>query len=181
MSDQLAKRGRALETAFFARRDNELLAALRQKLDAEALGELTGIQNVEVLGSLNELGVSGETMAALGLAPLVEVAWADGRIDSEEKDAVLTAAHASGIKPGSAPYTLLLEWLDSQPGPELRQGWKEYIADLATSMDAESMETLRTSLVGRAEAVAQAAGGILGIQAISTLEREVLADLESAF
>ena len=181
MADQLAKRGRALEKAFFAKRDNELLEALQKQMDAEALGELTGIDNPDDTGKLCDLGIGGETLAALGLAPLVEVAWADGRMEPNEKDAIVVAAHASGIKPGSASYDLLQQWLESKPGPELREGWKEYIACLASTMDVDTMMAIETSVLGRAETVAKSAGGVLGIQAISTSEQAVLTDLKSAF
>jgi hypothetical protein len=39
--------------------------------------------------------------------PLVEVAWADGKLDRSERDAILAAAVAEGIAKGSPAYEIL--------------------------------------------------------------------------
>ena len=49
-----------------------------------------------VLEKLANFGMDASTLAALSLAPLVLVAWADGEVDAKERDAVLAAAAEVG-------------------------------------------------------------------------------------
>lgn len=183
--DSLKDRKRALEEAFFAKYNAKLLADLKQR-DAhrarkEALSEASGIQDEELINRLVELNIESETLAALSLIPLVEVAWADGSMDDRERKAVLQAAEEQGIHPGTPSFELLQRWLDRIPDRAILGAWKEYISDLAESMSSEDRERLREHLLQRARKVASAAGGFLGFDKISEREESVLADLESAF
>ena len=63
--------------------DPERLDTLRQ---ADSSGTL--------VARLVEIGIRSDTLAALCLIPLVEVAWADGRLDPPEREALLAAAAA---------------------------------------------------------------------------------------
>src|SRR3954468_15849496 len=106
MSDALGDRRKELEEAFFAKQNKQLvdkLKADKQKtLTKQAIQETTGISNDEVLERLVSLNLTGETVAALSLFPLIEVAWADGAVDKKEIAAVLDAAHSVGILKGSS-------------------------------------------------------------------------------
>jgi hypothetical protein len=88
-----------LEDRFFG----EPRTGLRQRLrEAEqsrtqqmlTLAEVSGIEDVEALERLAPLGVGGESLAALTLYPLVAVAWADGKVDRHEREAVQRGAKA---------------------------------------------------------------------------------------
>jgi uncharacterized membrane protein YebE (DUF533 family) len=48
-----------------------------------------------------------ELLATLVVVPLVEIAWADGHVHDNEKDAILSAADAIGVGKGSIDYDLL--------------------------------------------------------------------------
>ena len=81
----LGDRGRALEDEFFRKEDQRLIERLRELRDKsvsrEALALASGIKNEAILDKLLELGIRPETVAALALVPLAEVAWADGSLD----------------------------------------------------------------------------------------------------
>jgi tellurite resistance protein len=110
------------------------------------------------------------------------VAWADGKIDARERDAVLRAAQASGLDAASPGYGLLQAWLEERPQPDLRRLWKEYIAALCVGLDPAVRRALRDEIVGRARGVAEVAGGFLGLGSkISASEEQVIADLATAF
>ncbi len=174
-------RRRALEEAFFARRNEELLEALRQQAltqeREEALAKASGITDTKVLESLVSLNISPETLAALSLVPLVEVAYASGRVEPNERRAVLTAAEQSGLKPGDIGYKLLEHWLHDRPDPKLFEAWRAYIAALIPSMSPDAADALKKFILDRGTQVAAAAGGILGIGSICKEERQVLNDL----
>ena len=180
-----AVRGRVLEELFFSERNEKLLEQLRQEAEKKerrnALAKATGITLESVLDKLLELDVTVERAAAFALVPLVEVAWADGQVQDREREAILIAAAGRGLESGSAPHKLLESWLGEKPEPRLLEVWKEYAEALVASLEAEQRTALRHELLDRARAVAEAAGGFLGLHKISAEEAAMLADLEKAF
>ena len=186
MSDQfLEQRKKGLEESFFAKHNRELLEKLRQKTDAAARREqlvaVSGIRNPALLDELVGLGLDAESLAALGLVPLLQVAWADGKVQQREQDALLEAAKKSGVAPGTAGYELLVSWLDREPDPKLFQAWKDYVKALRGAVSEDSLLALRTEVLARAKAVARAAGGILGVGSVWGTEKRILDELEEAF
>lgn len=185
MSEFLNDRRRGLEDAFFAEQD----AILRRKLSEgdtqrakkDALRAASGLHDEAVLDKLLGMGFGAQEFAALSLVPCVVVAWADGGIDAKERAAALQAAGQAGLAPGSAAYGLLESWLARQPGPELLQAWKGYVAALMPTLDEAAKQALRTDLLERARAVATASGGFLGMGGgVSGAEKARLQELEQA-
>ncbi len=182
----LGDRKKALEDSFFAKQNQKLLEKLRaEQAKREArtgLAQVAGISDPAVLDKLVELGIRPDTWAALSLVPLVEVAWADGKLEPKEREAVLSAAEANGIASGSASFELLESWLRARPGGQLLQAWGEYMVGVCSSLDEGERAALRDQILGRARAVAEAAGGLLGlINRVSPQEETVLAELEKPF
>ena len=183
----MQERGKSLEEAFFKKQHEEQLAKLRVKQEQvearEALAAASGItDDADLLDRLAALGIRAETLAALTLIPLVEVAWADGRMEARERDAILRGAESSGIEPGSASYGLLEIWTRDRPAPELMDSWKSYIGALAGELSADQKWHLEEKIVGRARSVAESAGGFLGLGSkVSPEEERVLGELERAF
>jgi hypothetical protein len=175
-----------LEDRFFIERDRVLIEKQRElkKLEEtrQALAEVSGITNQKVLQRLVDLKVQAETVASLAVVPLVEVAWADGRIDDKEREAIMRASTETGIAKGSPDYDLLDRWLTHRPEPELLEAWKHYIEGLCEMLTPEERESLRADLIDRARRVAEAAGGFLGLTSkVSDAERRMLESLEQAF
>lgn len=185
-NDFLDDRRAGLEEAFFAQQ-NEML---RQKLrDADAhkatraeLAAASGIQDDAVLDRLLGLGLGSGTVAALSLVPLVAVAWADGEISDKERAAVLSGAEGAGMSRAEAGYAVLERWLRTKPEAGLLDTWKSYVRALSATMGADTKQALRSQLLGRARAVAEATGGVLGFgNKVSASEQAVLDDLDRAF
>jgi hypothetical protein len=182
----LRERGRSLEEEFFRREDARLMGNLRQAAQREgareALARATGIKNPQVLERLIDLDVSPETVTALSLVPLVEVAWADGSIDDAERHVILTRADTAGIAPGSSERALLEAWLTRKPDPKLSTAWAQLVRGLCAQMSPEEVATLKEGLLERARAVAGASGGFLGMGSkVSGAEAAVIQRLESTF
>jgi len=182
----LGDRRKALEEEFF-RRENERLAAEMKlrRLAEEAKTQMRGISGISdeaVLDKLVELGIGGETLAAMTLVPLVEVAWADGQMDDKERDAILKGAEAQGVERGTPPFALLEDWLVNRPPPRLLAAWREYVGALCDEMLPEDRKKLKHDVLSRARTVAEAAGGFLGMgNKVSAEEGQVYAILETAF
>lgn len=184
-SDPFKKRENSLEEAFFKDRDQHLMEKMRAELAAmeekQKLAHVTGIAEDRVLTSLVQAGVRAETLAAVMLIPLVEVAWCDGTVAPEERDAVLNAAVAQGIHRDSAPHELLKRWLDERPDPKIITAWKEYVHELSRLMPKDSVTAMKKNTVNRAHSVASAAGGFLGLATISKHEQAKIDELGKAW
>ncbi len=184
--DILEDRKQALEESFFAKENARLLAEFRtkkgRKAAKESLSEISGITSDEVLDKLCELGIESDTWAAVSIAPLVEVAWADGKIAPAEREAVLSAAEENGITASSPSYLLLESWLKSRPDGRLLEVWGEFIVRLCSELGDSERDALKHQLLGRARSVAEAAGGFLGLgNKVSGEEEIILAELSKAF
>lgn len=184
--DGFGGRRNELEEKFFREKDAELIRAMREKTATmerrKALSEASGIEHEELLDELHQLEISAETLAALSLVPLVAVAWADGKLDEKEREAVLASATQIGLKDGHPGYDLLEAWLKQKPEKKLASIWHDYIKALCEILSPEAKAELQEDLLGRTRAVAEATGGILGLGSkISKPEQAVLDELGRAF
>jgi hypothetical protein len=177
--------GRSLEDAFFLERDRQLIARraeLRKLAETkEALASVSGIKDPEVLDFLVKLNVRPETVAALSMVPLVEVVWADGKVDEQERKVVLDFATAQGMGEGQVGRELLERWIEQRPEPTLLAAWQRYIEALCEKLSPDQRKHLRDELLRNVRAAAEASGGFLGIGKISDEEKAVLAKLETSF
>ncbi len=186
MNDPIHERGQAIENLFFAESDRKLLAKMKAEIAAEearaALQLASGINDTAVLDVLLANNITPESLASVGLIPLIAVAWADDSMEESEKTAILQAADISGVTAGSAGYEMLEKWLSQRPAPDLLEGWKAYVLALRDTLEPAAMAQLKANVLGRATDVAKAAGGFLGLgNKISDVEQKVLDDLSNTF
>lgn len=185
MSDSLHDRGKAMENSFFRQQDQDLLQKLRDEMAAsdkrEALSKASGLVDEAALEALVNHNVSPENLTALSLVPLISVAWADKKMEASEVEAILKAAAEAGVADGTAGFQLLQGWLKEQPGDELLDAWKSYVNALKSTLESAAFSQLGNSIMLRAENVANAAGGFLGLGKTSDVERQVLEDLNKVF
>jgi hypothetical protein len=179
----LRDRGRGLEDEFFRREDKRLMERLRElqatQTTREALAKASGITEPTILDTLIRLGIRAETVAALSIVPLVEVAWADGTLDARERRAIV---ERSGVAGDSTVGALLEAWLDRRPDPALLEAWIHLVQAMAQQLDAAGLARLKTDVLERARAVASATGGVLGLGSrVSAPEAAMLTRLEAAF
>lgn len=186
MAADLNSLSKSLEDAFFAAEEKKMREKLQEMKKMEetksALSKASGIKNEAVLTKLIHLNIHPEIVSSLSLIPLVEVAWADGKVEPNEKAAILKAAEANGIKAGDPDHDMLEAWLSKKPTSKLMSVWVDYVKGLCESLSADEVKQFRETLVGGARTVAEAHGGFLGLgNKISDSEAKVLQKLESAF
>ncbi len=179
----LGDRRKALEESFFNKENEKLRKALKEKeavkAKEHALSEVSGIEDETVLRHLVALNIGADTLTALTMVPLVQVAWADDDVDEKERAAILEAAEQVGVHKGSPSADLLKEWLKFKPDREILKVWKEYVAAMSATLPAEESKKLRSALLTLSRTVAEASGGVLGFGSkVSKAEREVLDELE---
>jgi hypothetical protein len=181
--DAFKDRERAFEADWANAHDAELIEKLRERarLDVitKALARKLEADEPEMLHRVMELGVTLDTGPAFLLAPLVQIAWAGGKVTDREREAVLRVAAERGIQQGSPAYLQLLEWLHKRPSDALFDTAIEAIkTGLAVLPQAE-----RDERIGRfakaCHQVAEASGGglwrVLGLSSgVSAEEHEIL-------
>ena len=182
----LGDRKKALEDSFFAKESEKLRRELAEKeamqANRDALSEASGITDDAVLQHLIALDIGSDTLVALSLVPLVEVAWADGNVDDKERQAILAAAEGAGLDKKGASGQLLNRWLAKKPDREVLATWKEYVSALSETLSGERRDALKQGLLSRARTVAEASGGVLGLGSkVSKSEQEVLDEFEQVF
>ena len=165
MSDDIFEdRQRAAEGQWARARDAELIEKLRNKEQHEALtvalAAALRVNAPELLERVIDLGVTPDTAPALLQAPLVQVAWAGASVTTEEREAVLRLAAASGITATSPAGTRLAEWLGTRPADGLFATAVDVIkAGLSALPQAERDARVAGIAVACGE-VAKASGGL---------------------
>jgi hypothetical protein len=177
--------GSSLEEAFFLAQDRTLIerqAELHKMAESkEVLAIVSGITNDAILERLVRLNVRPETLAALALVPLIEVVWADGEVDDQERATVLEHATSQGIALGSIAHELLVRWLAHRPEESLLVAWQHYVSGLCERISPPERDALKQDLLRDVRKAAESSGGLFGMGKVSSQEKLVLAKLESSF
>jgi hypothetical protein len=179
--DMFRDRERAEEEVYFHKREAKLIEALRANAVlsevAHALADKLQMDEPALLEHIKGLGITLDKGAAFILAPLVEVAWADGSVSRAERDAVLRLASKRGVVPGSADHHQLLEWLAHRPSEAILQASLEAIRVGVSVLPPEEAKQRIAAMIKACEEVAEAAGGLTKLlqpHAVSRDERAVI-------
>ena len=176
----LAERGRSLEEEYFRARDRELVEKMRRAAAADQarqqLHARTGLQDPESVKELEALGFTPDTVDLLPFVPLIQVAWAEGGVSGAERQLVTQLARSRGIIEGSAADRQLTDWLENRPSADVFARAMRLVRALLAS---PSLQTAMTAddLVKYSENIAEASGGVFGLNRISGEERALLAAL----
>lgn len=192
-TDKFKERERALEDEYFLRKEKELIEKMRQRTAAETarqeMAAATGIADDAILTDLQELGFTRETVGLLHLVPLVQVAWADGAVQHNEREQITKIARLRGIAEGSQSDTELDAMLKTRPSEEFFERAMRVVRAMLKTLPAVEEEDSRRDLVAYCINIASASGGILGIgnkvsdaekAAITSIARELETRRESA-
>ena len=186
--DIFKERERALEAVYFHDQDAKLIEKLRESDRlaeiAVALAEKLQVDNPDLLRRVMDLGVTVDSAPAFFLAPLVQVAWAEGTVTEQERDTVLRLARARGVEVSSPAYAQLLEWLRERPGDALFDTAVEVLKYGFAVLPPEEQEERIKRVVQACHEVATASGGglakVLGLgSGVSSAEASILDTITS--
>jgi hypothetical protein len=157
------------EAAWFTQKEQELVAKLQERQTRQTqrvtIGEAVGIEDEEILHALQELGYTRETVELLYQIPLVQVAWANGKVTAREREWVLKLA---GLR-GAAP---------ERPSDDFFQTSLRIIGYLLDTLPEKERQSARLNMVNFCTQIAVVSGGILGFgNKISEAERAVIDDI----
>ena len=180
------ERRRALEEEHFRKRNEALLEHMREEAreakEVRALEEASGIADEPLLDELVHRGITTETLPAFALLPLLEVAWADGKVDDYERRALLEDPGARALEPGGSAAAMFAGWLVERPPEEIFRYWREFSRDACRELPLDSCKSLEADMLRRATAVAKASGPFLGFgSSVSREEHRELDRIKAAY
>jgi hypothetical protein len=110
--------------------------------------------------------------------PLVQVAWANGKVTAREREWVLKLAGLRGAAPERPAYQQLTEWLENRPSDDFFQTSLRIIGYLLDTLPEKERQSARLNMVNFCTQIAVVSGGILGFgNKISEAERAVIDDI----
>ena len=181
------ERERALEDEYFHKEENALLEKLRErgKLEeiAEALAKKLEVEDPDLLHRIIGLGVTLDTGPAFLLAPLVQVAWAEGKVSEREHETVLRLARERGLEETSPAYAQLVEWLRVRPVDALFDTAVKAIKTALAVLAPEERDERIGRIIDACRQIAEVSGGLaklLGLSSGASLEEESLLDAIAA-
>jgi prepilin-type processing-associated H-X9-DG protein len=182
MSDAFKDWERGKEEEYFHKKERELIEKMRERqvaaAEREQMAAATGIADEELLTDLQELGFTRDTVALLHLAPLVQVAWADGHVQSREREQMIQIARLRGVAEGSAADKQLARWLEQRPSEEFFKRTLRVVHAMLDAMPQVHGEAARRDLVAFCITIASASGGILGLgDKVSDQERAAITQI----
>jgi tellurite resistance protein len=136
--------------------------------------------DAELTQALRHIGVDRRTLRALPLLPLVQVAWADGRVQPAERGLILEVASRYGL--GGAEVKLLDRWLEKRPEDAdfllarqvLLVLWSR---DRERGQAPESLD----GVIRMCMCVARVAGGLFGLAfTMDPREREMIGEISQS-
>lgn len=137
----------------------------------------------ELREELEAMGIPPEQWRLVALLPLVEVAWADRRIQAAEREVILRIASEHDVLQDRG-WEILTGWLTAPPEPDVLARARRLLVALANrhrGLGSDAPEGMLAALPAQCQRVAEAAGGLLGLAwTIDPREARVLEAIRSA-
>jgi hypothetical protein len=143
--------------------------------DCQLVSRAIGVFNHALLMRLQCAGFTAETVALLELAPLIEIAWADGAVSERQRRLILQIGTREAIAKGTSAHDRLVAWLERRPSDEVFDVALVAIRAKLQSLEPEVHAMLHRRFFGDCTAVSLAADSALEDHKISSEEGRVLA------
>ncbi len=143
--------------------------------EVAALVAALGVGDTDVLVTLFAHGVRAETVPVIEWLPAVDVCWVDG-VDAAERNA-LRVQFSVDDRCTKAGLALLDRWLADRPPSRLFAAARKALALRLHRLDLDEKEETLARIVARCEAAGRAGGGGFGVGALSSPERDRIANL----
>ncbi len=135
--------------------------------------------DAEITLGLGRLGIDKASYRVLTFLPLVQVAWADGRIQDAERKIILDTAARHGCAEGPGAE-VLHGWLTDRPSDRYFARGRQLLLALAhkrRGLGADLQMRDVADLVDLCEDVAHAAGGLFGVFPVHVQERRAITEI----
>lgn len=159
------------EEEYFRKQNAELAAKIKSRAEMQK----SGVQDEKLADELTKAGFDGDSIRALFILPLIQVAWADNEVQPEERANILSVVKERGIEPNSKAYSLVSKWLSSGSDDAQYLKAKTLVEPLLGQVKTDA-----TWVIEASERVAQATGGIFGLgigSKTSKAEKEIIEEI----
>ncbi len=138
---------------------DRLRAKREPAFSRQELARVCGVHDEEFLDRLSDHACP-ESFAMLVFAPLLAVAWADGRLTSTERGIILDAAEDFGISRCSPAFNLLGQWLACKPTRKMREAWIAYVQALSCGLCSRDRKRFAEKLLSHARELSCLVNGV---------------------
>jgi tellurite resistance protein len=138
--------------------------------------------DAELIQRLESIGLTVSTSRLVALLPLVQVAWADGSIQAEERKLILDIAKKRGFA-DEAGMPVLEKWLTTEPSKFVYSTGRKLVNALVSRYKLEMPNLEKGTIeevVAYCSGVAEAAGGVFGFAKVAAAEKQVIAEIAEA-
>jgi len=135
--------------------------------------------DADVIRALADLGMDEQSIKALPLLPLIQVAWADGEIQAGERTTIETLA-VNRFELTDEGQRLMGNWLRYPPSQTYFDKGREALLMVAMREQDGMDESVLSDVVELSKKVARSAGGLFGIGAISSSEAAAIKEIAAA-
>ena len=157
---------RTQEEKYFRKKELEFIERRRRLTALEGerqdMAQVIGVADEEILREIQEFGFTCETVKLLYLVPIVQIAWAEGKVTNRERKLIFEAARAQGIEENSLAYQKLSDWLMERPAEEFFDKSLHLIRMILQTLPREKQQDSKINLFSHCTQVAEASGGTAG-------------------
>ncbi|WP_146581254.1 hypothetical protein [Neorhodopirellula pilleata] len=139
------------------------------------------INDRELISELLTFGFDKDTIAALPLLPLAEIAWASGEVTAQERMVATCCIVDSELIGNPAAVATFQSWLHQRPDNDLKRLWWLYTNQCAERMRLGLRIAIGKRLKTQATQIAEASGGCFGIGRICEAEQLVLDQISQLY
>jgi uncharacterized tellurite resistance protein B-like protein len=152
--------------------------ATRTRLEAAALelqekrkiADSLRTEDLDLAARVKALGFDGDTAGVFDLLPVIHVAWADGKVQRKEREAIMDVLAVRGVTRGSPAHTMMEAMLEERPS----QIYLDESLAVFRALVAGNKRRIEV-MVDLCVAIAEASGGFLGLgNPVDESEREML-------
>lgn len=151
------------EDAYFRKQDQELRQKLREELSQGAADLKQAPRDLSLAGRIQRLGFIGDKLKVFDLMPLVHIAWADGAVSRQEREAVLGVAE-SRVPRSSIAFALMESLLEERPP-------QNFLDESLSLLKLVAGDARGENVVELCIKVAAASGGFMNVGNVSGEER----------
>lgn len=151
------------EEAYFRKQDQELRQKLREELNQAASDLKQAPRDPSLAGRVQQLGFVGDKVRVFDLMPLVHIAWADGDVSRQEREAVLEVV-LTRVPRTSVAFTLMESLLEQRPP-------QAFLDESLALLKLVAGDARGESVIEMCIKVAAASGGFMNVGNVSNKER----------
>jgi len=144
----------------------------------DAIAESIGVYDEGLGRRMVDLGYDKDTAFLIGFIPIIQVAWADGKVDARETKKLYELAESRGLEKGSKGEEFFKKLITEKPDDEFFTRSLKIINEIVAKLPEKTRKESLKDLSSYCIAIATASGGVMGFgKKISEEERKLMREM----